>query len=98
MSTARPVASYEELRPLLTQEFGLRVNAMVECFHFRQRAQLPGESVRQYVFNLRTLAATCKFGDLTDEMIRDQLIEKTTLPQIYTGCLWRQKVLRWRPR
>ena len=87
LGTARTVTSYDELRTLLTQEFGPRVNAMVERFHFRQRAQLPGESVRHYVFALRTLAATCKFGALTDEMIRDQLIEKTTLSQIRNRLL-----------
>ena len=87
LGTARTVTSYDELRTLLTQEFGPRVNAMVERLHFRQRAQPPGESVRHYVFVLRTLAATCKFGALTDEMIRDQLIEKTTLSQILNRLL-----------
>ena len=87
MSTARSVASYEELRTLLTQEFGPRLNSRVERFHFRQIAQLPGESFRQYVFTLRTLAATCKFGDLTDEMIPDQLIEKTALSRIRNRLL-----------
>ena len=40
--------------------------------------QLLGESVHQYVSNLKGLASHGKFGPLTDEMIRDQLIENTT--------------------
>ncbi len=48
-----------------------------DVFLFRQRHQLPGESVQQYVANLRGLASTCKFGALQDEMICDQLIEHT---------------------
>ena len=49
---------------------------------FRQRHQLPGESVHQYVSNLRCLASHCKFAALTKEMIRDQLIEHTTFPKV----------------
>ena len=53
----------------------------------RQRGQHPGESVRQYVFALRELAATCKFGALHDEMIRDQLIEKTAFVKVRNRLL-----------
>ncbi|KAL0148283.1 hypothetical protein M9458_056429 [Cirrhinus mrigala] len=57
--------------------FAAPQSALLRRFLFRQRHQLPGESVQQYVANLRGLASTCKFGALQDEMIRDQLIEHT---------------------
>ena len=37
----------------------------------------PGESVREYVTALHEFVANCNFGQLSDELIRDQLIEKT---------------------
>ncbi|MGH0147283.1 UNVERIFIED_CONTAM: hypothetical protein FKN15_027334 [Acipenser sinensis] len=50
---------------------------MVECFKFRRRAQFNGESVRQYIVNLQEFSTTCKLGDLVDQIIQDQFIEKT---------------------
>ncbi|XP_065262685.1 urea transporter 2-like [Emys orbicularis] len=35
----------------------------------------------QYMASLRSLIVTCDFGNMADEMIRDQLIEKTTMLQ-----------------
>lgn len=52
-------------------------NVFLQCFIFRQHHQLPGESVNQYVADLRGLANSCKFRELRDEMIRNQLIEHT---------------------
>ena len=42
----------------------------------------PGESVREYVTALHELVANCNFGQVSDELIRDQLIEKTNNPRV----------------
>ena len=55
---------------------------MVERYTFRQRAQRPGESVREYITALHELVANCNFGQLSDELIRDQLIEKSNNPRV----------------
>ena len=39
--------------------------------------QQQGESIREYVASLRQLARKCKFGEMEEEMVRDQLIERT---------------------
>ncbi|KAG1940200.1 retrotransposable element [Pimephales promelas] len=70
-------SDYDTAVELLTAHFTPTQSALLRRFLFRQRKQLPGESVQQYVANLRGLPSTCKFGALQDEMIRDQLIEHT---------------------
>ena len=54
----------------------------MERYTFRQRAQRPGGSVREYITALHELVANCNFGQLSDELIRDQLIEKTNNPRV----------------
>ncbi|CAK6984814.1 gypsy-16 si, partial [Scomber scombrus] len=56
---------------------------MVQRIVFRQRGQRPGESVHHYVTDLWCLASLCKFGNLEEEMIRDQLAEHTTDPKLW---------------
>ena len=73
---------YAGIVKLLKDQFAAPQSALLRRFMFRQRHQLPGESVHQYVSNLKGLASHCKFGALTDEMIRDQLIEHTTQAKI----------------
>ena len=69
--------TYAATREKLTEYFGGKKNVMVERFKFRQRSQRQGDSVREYVAALWELAATCRFGVMHDELIQDQLIEKT---------------------
>ena len=75
-------ADYAGTVKLLKDQFAAPQSALLRRFMFRRRHQLPGESVHQYVSNLKGLANHCKFGTLTDEMIRDQLIEHTTQAKI----------------
>ena len=74
--------SYAGAVTALSTHFGLMRNVMMERYRFRQRGQRPGETVLQYVASLKELASTCNFGELHEEMIRDQLIEKTCTPRI----------------
>ena len=48
-----------------------------ERHKFRQRKQGSEESIDDFITALRTLARECKFGQLEDEAIRDQLVEGT---------------------
>ncbi|KAF3851710.1 hypothetical protein F7725_013482 [Dissostichus mawsoni] len=57
--------------------FAAPQNVMLRRIVFRQRRQQAGESVHHYVAYLRGLASLCKFGELEDELIRDQLAEHT---------------------
>ena len=60
--------------------FGKEGN-VIERYHFRQRPQ-QGESIKQIVSALRQLTTNCRFGDLHDQMLCDQIIEKTTSADI----------------
>lgn len=78
-----PASEYSDCVTLLNGHFAAPqsvvvrriVLAIADC----QRQQWVGESVHQYVTNLRCLASLCKFGLLEDEMICDQLTEHLTL-------------------
>uniref|UniRef100_A0A3B3WSA7 CCHC-type domain-containing protein n=1 Tax=Poecilia mexicana TaxID=48701 RepID=A0A3B3WSA7_9TELE len=59
----------------LKEHFVPKVNVIAERHKFRQRAQRPDETVNQFLASLRELAATCDFGNMEDQMLRDQLIE-----------------------
>lgn len=73
---------YETALTALRAFFVQKVNVVAERNKFRQRAQRPGESIVQYVAALRELLVNCDFGTLTDDMIRDQIVEKTCTPRI----------------
>ena len=73
---------YDNAVFVLELHFTPHVNVVAERYRFRQRSQQPGESIDTYIAVLRNLSKTCKFGTMTDEMIRDQLIEKTNQTKI----------------
>ena len=45
-----------------------------ECHKFNMRNQQQGESINQYVTDLKTKAQTCEFAQLKDSLIRDQIV------------------------
>ncbi|KAF0313959.1 uncharacterized protein FJT64_015540 [Amphibalanus amphitrite] len=59
-----------------------RTNVIVERFNFRQRGQHDSETTADFVSALRGLARTCEFGAITDELIRDVVVEKTVHPRL----------------
>ncbi|KAL1455787.1 hypothetical protein MTO96_043622 [Rhipicephalus appendiculatus] len=75
----------------LEGHFKSTVNVTAARHRFRRRTQAPGETAAEYVTALRSLVGACNFGDLADDMIRDQLIEKTTSGHIVHHNLTHQE-------
>lgn len=65
--------SLDDLIHILEHHFKPSPKAIAERFKFMGRRQKQGETVSQYLAELRNLAATCKFNDL-DNRLRDQFI------------------------
>ncbi|UYV63439.1 hypothetical protein LAZ67_2004082, partial [Cordylochernes scorpioides] len=68
--------TYEKAKEALTKYFTPQKNIVSERFKFRQRKQNTDENIDSYVIALRELVKSCKFGNLEEDMIRDQIIEK----------------------
>ena len=49
-------------------------NVTYERYVFNQRVQQPGESIDDFVADLRKLANNCQFEQLEDSLIRDRII------------------------
>ena len=66
----------------LKKHFVPKVNVIAERHKFRQRAQRPDETVNEFLAALRQLAAACEFGNMEEQMLRDQLIERVANTRI----------------
>ena len=51
-----------------------RKNVTWERHAFNTRNQRPGETIDQYITDLRIKAKTCEFGTLTESLIKDRLV------------------------
>eukprot|EP00064_Thunnus_orientalis_P015755 superscaffoldBa00002985_g15814 len=60
---------------------------------FHQRAQMPGETVEQFVSALEELLRSCNYRDVQDTLILTQLIEKTNCPQLKERLLLEKETL-----
>ena len=54
--------------------FVLKRNVTYERHRFFTRNQLQGESIDQYVAELRTLEKTCEFGSISESLVKDRLV------------------------
>ena len=59
---------------LLEKYFIGETNETYERYLFNQREQESGESFDAYLTTLRSLAKTCNFGELRDNLIRDRIV------------------------
>ncbi|KAJ1153305.1 hypothetical protein NDU88_006066 [Pleurodeles waltl] len=68
---------FTEAKARMKNYFDTTMSVIMERYNFYYRYQAPGESIESYVATLRMLATTCSFRDM-DEMIRDQVVMRTT--------------------
>ena len=69
-------SSLKEARLVLEGYFAPKRNVVAERYRFRSRQQYANEPIDVYLTALRELIKTCEFGELEDEMLRDQIVEK----------------------
>ena len=85
---------YKDTTKLLEAHFAVPQMVILHRIVFQQCKQKAGASVQHYIADIRSLAVFCKFGDMEEELIRDQLVEHATHPKIReklimlfcTGC------------
>ncbi|XP_070384740.1 uncharacterized protein [Dermacentor albipictus] len=65
---------YEEATEALRKHYAPKRSVVTERYHFYQRKQEPDESLKQFIVELKRLAATCSFGSFLEEALRDRLI------------------------
>ena len=66
--------SLADLTTKLKAHFEPKHIVIAECFQFHKRGQNYGESVAEYLAELRRLAARCAFGNYLEEALRDRLV------------------------
>ncbi|CAN8031231.1 unnamed protein product, partial [Ixodes persulcatus] len=66
--------SYKNIVSKLTAHFNPRPSVIVQRAQFGKRDQRPGESIADYIAELRRLSKHCDFGSTLDDMLRDRLV------------------------
>ncbi|XP_075748164.1 uncharacterized protein LOC142814120 [Rhipicephalus microplus] len=66
--------SFEQLKSLLDAHLAPKPSIIGERAKFYRRAQHEGESLPEYVAELRKLSQSCQFGANLDEALRDRFV------------------------
>ena len=65
---------YDEVKEKFNGYFAPKKNVVFKRFKFNSRIQQADESIDTFVTALHTLAQTCDFGTLKDDLIRDRIV------------------------
>ena len=66
--------TFDELVEALKGHFEPKPLVIAEHFHFHKRNQAAGESVAQFIAELRRLARHCEFKTFLEEALRDRFV------------------------
>lgn len=66
--------TFEQLVSALKKHFEPKPLVIAERFHFHKRDQIMGESISEYVAELRRFATHCEYGAHLNEALRDRLV------------------------
>uniref|UniRef100_A0A1A8UZT0 C2H2-type domain-containing protein n=1 Tax=Nothobranchius furzeri TaxID=105023 RepID=A0A1A8UZT0_NOTFU len=85
--------TYAAAVSVLTDYFNSDQSSQVYRLKFRQRAQMPGETVGEFVSALEELLKPCDCGNLKEALVLEQLIEKTNSVQLRERLLQERESL-----
>ena len=66
--------SFEEIVAAAGKHFNPKPSSIVQRFRFNSRVRKDGESVAEFISQLRKLSEHCEFGDTLDNMLRDRIV------------------------
>ena len=66
--------TFEELAAVLTKHYTPKPSEVVQSFRFFSRVRQHGETVADFVAELRRLAEDCNFGTALERMLRDRIV------------------------
>ena len=66
--------TYKDITKLVQEHYNPKPSTIVERFKFNSRNQQSGESISNYVANLRQMTEFCDFGISLEDMLRDRLV------------------------
>ena len=64
----------EDLRAVLKKHFEPTTIVIAERYYFHCRSQAEGESIADYIAELRRLSIKCEFGDYLEQALRDRFV------------------------
>ncbi|XP_062501692.1 uncharacterized protein K02A2.6-like [Corticium candelabrum] len=67
-------AEYDDIVAKVKDHVNPKPSTVVQRFRFNSRSQKPGESVVQFMAELRRFSTDCDFGDTLADMLRDRLV------------------------
>ena len=70
----RTSRTYKDITELVQEHYNPKPSTIVERFKFNSRNQQSGESISNYVANLRQMTEFCDFGISLEDMLRDRLV------------------------
>ena len=65
--------TFDQLVEVLTKHYSPKPVEIMQRYRFYSRSRRTGESVAEFVADLRSLAKDCNFGDTLETMLRDRL-------------------------
>ncbi|KAJ1129355.1 hypothetical protein NDU88_007726 [Pleurodeles waltl] len=77
MGEGQPTNAFEMSMQMLDIQFTPKTNLVLECHKFISRMQKADEDIASYGETLRGLALSCRFEQLSDSLIRDQIVRCT---------------------
>ncbi|KAJ8969761.1 hypothetical protein NQ314_001598 [Rhamnusium bicolor] len=66
--------TYDDLKAFFDSIYTKKTNVIYERAKFNQRDQREGETAEEYITELLKLVRNCKYGELSEELIRDRLV------------------------
>ena len=66
--------TFAQLKVVLQRHFDPKPLVIAERFCFHRRCQQVGESIAEYIAELRRLATNCEFGEYLEQALRDRLV------------------------
>lgn len=66
--------TYDQLVSALLKHYDPKPLVIGERFRFYQRSQRAGESIANFIADLRRLSIRCEFGDFLDQALRDRFV------------------------